>query len=274
MITIIFGKSGAGKTSLMTHFMHDVYFREGNALLKKCIGEVTRANETRKTPLTPPTRPPIYADFEVRLHVGFEKWYTPYFINGFYFGFANENMATQYILPYGRIFLSEAQRYFDSRKSGTFPRFAANAFEMHRHYGLDIWMDVQRVGLIDLNIRELCQHFIEVQSIETVESKAGNTEGATWSCREFDCLADVEQYLKTGDKLYRETVYRHDGDIFGSFNSRGHAAEFFPPDGKDFNNLRFLHAGELPAAGTEEFYRTGEPKGYRGMPSKKKEASS
>lgn len=269
MITIIFGKPGAGKTSLMAHFLQDLYAKQGKSLLKKSISEIERVNETRKTPLTLPDRPPIYSDFEVWIHTGYNKWFIPYFINGYYFGLANENMPTQFVFPYAKIFLSEAQRYFDSRKSSTFPRFAASAFEMHRHYGLDIWLDVQRVGLIDLNVRELCKRFIEVQDVEHTTSGTGEITASEWKCREFETSADVDLYLKSGDKVYAETSYRHEGNIFSGVDSRGHFGDFLPADGKGFTNLPFLRAGEKPAPGTEIFYQSGEPKGYRGMPPKK-----
>ena len=67
--------------------------------------------------------------------------------------------------PYEVIGIQEAQKYLNSRKSKNFPDWQSRWYEQHRHNNLDILMDVQRPGLVDVNIRELAQ-FIDIQDME------------------------------------------------------------------------------------------------------------
>lgn len=206
MIIIIFGAPGAGKSALMTYFIKKLYIEQGRAILSSSQSRIKALNRTRRTPLTVPDRVPIYSDFKVNFKVGYEKWYEPYFINGFYFGLPNEKMPEILVAPGGKVFLSEAQRYFNSRQRGL-PDYSSRLFEMHRHYGLDIYMDTQRPGLIDLNIRALCKSFIEVMGIEHEYDFAGRIVASTFRCRAFRNNADVEEYLNAGAGNYTETTY-------------------------------------------------------------------
>lgn len=262
MITIIFGEPGAGKTSLLTYFMKQIYRTEGDRILSYCREEIASENKKRPVPLSMPSAPPIFSDFFVHFLDGYEREYSPYFINGYYFGIQNERMATQYVPPGSKIFLSEAQRYFDSRKSATFPDHVSRAFEMHRHFGLDIYLDAQREGLIDLNIRALCKRFIEVQKSEHERTASGRIIKTTFFCREFDDLISVEQYL-SGVPTGRETTYVNYGNIYRCFESCNHDEDFVPGKGMNYRYLPFLNKGETVPENLKMFYETEEPKGYR-----------
>lgn len=264
MITIIFGAPGAGKSSLNTYFLKTTYEQRGRELLKESIRRIQEINERKGTDYSLPTAPPIYADYTVSLHVGYEKYYSPYYINGFYFGLPNENMATQFVPPNSAIFLSEVQRYFNSRKSQNFPDWVSRAFEMHRHFGLDITMDLQRPALVDLNIRELCKRFIEVREMRHRYDVMGQIRETTFFCREFENWLAVEQYQASGAVNYTEKIYRNEGNIFDCFNSFSCADEFLPPQGKDFSYLPPQAQAREEGKDGEMFYRTAEPKEYRG----------
>jgi hypothetical protein len=138
---------------------------------------------------------------------------------------------------------------------------------MHRHYGLDVTMGVQRVKLIDSNIRENCKHFIEVQSIKHEVDAMGRIIATTWKTREFVNWVDVEDYLNTGNKLYSENSYHNEGNIFECFDSYGYFESFLPCEGKQFNYLDFN--GKTATESEKQFYQNGMPDGYR---SKAKEA--
>ncbi len=272
MITIIFGAPGSGKTSLNATFLQQTFRRQGEKLLNQCREKIEEINRGRTVKLTPPEQPPIFSDFKVTLLTDYETVWSPYFINGYYFGIANENMPTQYVLPESHIFLSEAQRYFDSRKNATFPRWVSEAFEKHRHYGLEIVMDVQRSSLIDLNIREICKNFIEVQEMIHEKNAQGKILQTTFHCREFHSLSALTRYLTENDPTYTETTYVNKGNIFRAFNSYEHFTDFIPAEGKDFTCLPFIADPTKIPKELEMYYRTGEPKEYRGKtePAKKK----
>ncbi len=263
MITIIFGAPGAGKSSLNTYFLKRTYETRGRELLNYTRKRIEEVNEKSGRDYAIPAAPPIYADYDVKLHIGYKKYYEPYFINGYYFGLANEKMETQFVPPGSKIFLSEVQRYFNSRKNQTFPDWVSRAFEMHRHYGLDITMDLQRPALVDLNIRELCKHFIEVRGMEHKKDNIGSITKTTFHCREFENWLAVEQYQKGGEKTYKETKYVNEGDIFGCFNSYSCFDDFLPPAGKNFSFIPNARKAKEEKKGDAVYYRTAEPKEYR-----------
>ena len=273
MIVIIFGKPGIGKTSLNAAFLKQEYEQEGEYLLESCCECIESLNFGRKKPLQMPDKSPIYSDFEVSLLVDYEEYYEPYYINGFYFGLKNERLKTMNLPPYAKIHLCEAQKYFDSRKSKTFPAFVSRAFEMHRHYGLDIIMDVQRLGLIDLNVREIAGKFIEVVDCIHEEDACGGIARTTWHCREFDSYQTVRDYLEASGKDYREATYTNEGNIFEIFNSYGCFDEFVPDEGQDFAYLEHLRGKDVKQLPEEiqRYYISGEPKEYRTEPKPEKD---
>lgn len=267
MLTIISGVPGAGKSSLNAYFLYSTYREEGRTLLKRCRAKIEELNKTRLHPLTLPAQPPIYSDFKVKFPAGYKKWYEPYFINGYYMGLSNERLKTQFLPPYAKVFLGESQRYYNSRKSGSFPDFVSRFYEMHRHFGLDIYLDVQRVRLIDPNIRELCRRFIEVQGMEHTRDKLGRITRTVWHCREFGNWIDFEDYLNTGADTYKETTYSYDGNIFDCYDSFSFFENYLPEDvaGNDICYLKHLSRAEARFIGADkaEFYKSGEPVAYR-----------
>ena len=182
MITIIFGAPGTGKTSLNTHFLQTEYKTHGRALLAQTQKRIDEINKTRVKPLALPDKPPIFANYKASFKIGYEKTFEPYYINPFYLGLVNENMPTQYLPPNSKVFISEAQRYYNSRKSSTLPDWVSRLYEMHRHYGMEIFLDVQRANLIDLNIKEICNEGgCAFNSGEQAERRASRRQ--TGSCR-------------------------------------------------------------------------------------------
>ncbi len=264
MITIIFGAPGAGKSSLNTYFLKKAYFENGRELLNSTRRRVQAINEQFGRKLTLPDAPPIYADYDVKIHTGYKKWYEPYFINGYYFGLPNDKFETQFVYPNSRIHFSEAQRYYNSRKSTTLPDWVSRAFEMHRHYGLEIYLDVQRPALIDLNIRELCKRFIEVLGMTHYRNDLGEIYKTVFRCREFTSWAEVDKYIKTGEGEFIETSYVDEGNIFECFNSTSFFEDFLPPAGKDFTALPSKRRAKEERTANNKFYAGEEPKEFRG----------
>ena len=274
MITIFSGAPGAGKSSLNAYFLYSTYREEGRTLLKRCRAKIEELNKTRLHPPTLPEQTPICSDVKVKFPAGYKKWYEPYFVNGYYMGLSNERLKTQFLPPYAKIFLGESQRYYNSRKSGSFPDFVSRFYEMHRHFGLDIYLDVQRVRLIDPNIRELCRHFIEVQGMEHTRDQLGRITRTVWHCREFGNWIDFEDYLNTGADTYKETTYSYVGNIFDCYDSFSFFENYLPEDvaGNDICYLKHLSRAEARYIGADkaEFYKGGEPVGYRTAPEKPK----
>ncbi len=236
MITIVYGAPGAGKDAYLTKTIHDIYFNSGYEIFDDCVNQINLLNENRRYKLTLPDRVPIYTDFDVNVQIGYNEFYKPYFANGFYIGLENENVEVLYLAPGSKLFLTEVQRYYDSRKSNTFPDWVSRYFEMHRHYGIDIYLNLQRLSLLDLNIRQLAGRFVLIENLEHKFDDVGRIVSSQWHCKEFDNYADVDLFCESHKKTFDSTSYSYTGDIFESFNSYGNFNSFIPKDkrGKDF----------------------------------------
>lgn len=240
-LRIIFGAPGTGKSTFNTFLLIQEYRQEGRRLLLKTCKRIEELNRERSKPLTFPDRPPIYADYKVKLKAGYEKTFEPYFLDGFHLGFDNDALDVLHTPPGSKIHLSEVQRYYDSRKNTTFPDWVSRYFEMHRHYGVDVIMDIQRASLVDINIRDLCRHYTEIQSMQHTLDDLGRIVQTKFTCREFVSYADVEDYLgnKTKRKNYDVVKYVYEGNIFRCFDSCTYFEKFVPGDNKDFDYMEF-----------------------------------
>lgn len=261
MITIIFGMPGSGKTSLLTHFLKTEYARHGRALLARSREQIAKFCNGRA--LSVPEKPPLFANYKVTFVIGYKKTFQPYFVNPYYMGLPNANMPVQFLPSCAKVFITEAQRYYNSRKSATLPDHVSRFFEMHRHFGLDVYLDAQRANLIDLNIKEIAKRFIEVREMRHEHDFSGRIVRSRFFCREFDGWRAVEQYMQAGAKTYRENVIVNEGDIFRAFDSFSCAEEFLPREGEDFDCIAFAERGERHEGRCAAFYNLNEPAAYR-----------
>ncbi|GEM_PF-1371514 len=145
MITIITGKPGAGKTLFMTHKALEMFLK----------GFDIHANWKLD-----------FSDFITKKKIDKAKLGKVYFWS---------EIPELLHIKGGQIFIDEAQGYFDSREWQEMPPSAKQKFSAHRHdvkkgkdgkiIPLDIWAGVQHASNLDKRIRDLGQHFIEVNNI-------------------------------------------------------------------------------------------------------------
>ena len=266
MITVVCGLPGSGKSSLMASYIKSIYFSEGRQLLRNTCNYIESINYTRKKKLTLPEKPPIYSDFEVKFLVGYRKYYSTYFLNGFYFGLHNDDVKVLNVPPFSKVFLSEVQRYYDSRKSKSLPDFVSRLFEMHRHNFYDIYLDLQRIGLLDLNIRDLAARILEVCEMQHEYDSMGNIISTTWYCHVFEKWEDFDVYLNGGKKKPKIEKFYHYGNIFNSYDSYNYQSEFIPNEDDDYLYLK--HKSEVGTVAyiedkLKQYYDFSMPEGYR-----------
>lgn len=276
MIVIITGKPRVGKTALNTFFAKCSYHTRGCARLHRSIEEINITNTSRTNKLELPNKTPIYTNYEVHFSAGYKREFVPYWVDPYYLGLPNSDGPVQYILPYGELHITEGQRYWDSRESATMPDYVSRWFETHGHFWLDIFIDVQRGKLIDLNIRELAKKFIEVQRMVKVKDAYGKILQSTWYCREFDNSQDYETYIEGGNAHYKETSYTHTGDIFKYYNSRSCKDDFVPSEDNEFTLLEYktpTEVKELPES-IVKFYLRQKPDWWRRRNNVKAETQS
>lgn len=255
MLIGIYGPPGAGKGCLQTSLIEDLYYKEGFDVYRNCCSAIDDYNLKNNRKLSKPSRVPFYSDFEVKFKVGYKKFYSTYFENGFYFGLENDRLPSMYVPPYSKVFLTEVQRYYDSRKSSSLPDFVSRLYEMHRHFHLDIYLDLQRLGLLDLNIRELLSKVIYIENLKVVKNKLDEVHHVEWICREFESAKDADAYIDNGANVGKVVTFYHEGDIFENYNSFSNEEKFIPDK---YHDYVYMEHGEK-----NMFSEILMPEGYR-----------
>ncbi len=222
MITIIFGPPRIGKTALMVKILNDIAFdKERNRLMQSVIRD---KNDNWGYRLTVPTHC-VATNFEATFKKPGFKARQSRVIDPNRLGFHNDTVKTHYMLPYETYGIMEAQGYYNSRNFASFPEWKSNLFEQHGHNHLDFYLDTQRPGLIDVNIRDLA-NFIEVRGLN-VQFKQDKVLGKlfrqmTWTVRRLDNSGVVDEYMKSGKRdksLYTEERIISLQNVFNMYNS-------------------------------------------------------
>lgn len=263
-LTFIIGENGAGKNSLLTYLFKRKYLNEGEEIWRRSCALIKKAKAETGRNYSFPDRVPFYTvDCRMKLHVGYRKYYEPYFLNGYYFGVANNEMDTQFVAPGSVLAFDEATKFFNSRKSASFADHVNYGFQTHRHNQLEIFFLAPRGMMLDVNIRELGVRVIEVVDKDDKYDMAGNIIRTTWRCREFDNWRLAERYLKNNEETYTETEYTYAGNIHEEYDSFDKRKEFYPQEGKDFSYLPYDKPKNISKR-EEKFYESGKPKGNQG----------
>jgi len=234
MITIIFGVPRAGKTALMTHLLNQAMFdRERYKSMVRAIEQKNNGGFALTIP-----RHCVVANYDI---VGRKFGYSQRLsrrINPFRLGYANDKVKTHFIEPYTIIGITEGQKYFNSRMSLYYPDWQSRWFEQHGHNNYDIYIDVQRPKLIDVNIRELSQ-FIEILKKENRTNANGKIVSIKWTVRRFLGSCELDQYLATGKKdttCYTTEIITCDYDVHECYNSQMCKPKFYDGHiGSDFD---------------------------------------
>lgn len=185
-----------------------------------------------------------------------------YPMSGWEFGAPNPYCATKPFVPYGVYIFDEAQRYFDSKGDGKeLPPWVTQAFELHGHIFLEIYLITQRPVRLHKDIRSICSERIHIEkSVHTfnikgkkVKSEKFLDEGilikTKWYGRKFSSAGEHESFVdgkeKDDRKLGTEFTYVFEGDIRKHYNPYQYAVEMEDLS-KDFNYLDY-GAKERPA---------------------------
>lgn len=271
MIILLVGLPRHGKTSWLQRKIEEIYNEHRHELWRASCRVIDRQNVGREIKLEYPQKdmPPIYAtrDMGSKFRVKRDEYYEPYVLNVYHISPTNSDVPPQYFLPYGQLFIPEAQKYFNSRQHQTLDAGVYRFFETHGHNHLDIYMDCHVGGFIDVRIRALVEKVIEVTHQTNIYDGLGGITHTTWHCREFDCLQDYDEYFRNHDvQKYKETTYEYEGDIRKHYNGHGCQEELMPPEGQQYSMLKPLSNTEIRELTPEKaiYYSVTEPEGYRG----------
>ncbi len=195
MITIVFAPPRTGKTLYMTHKARETAFdRERTKLMQRDI-LMKQASGFAGIQTIPPHC--VSANYGMSLR---KFRYSPRYnrrINPYRLGFANALVDTHFNIPREAIFITEAQKYLNSRMSMYFPDWQSRWYEQHGHNDIDIWLDTQRPMLIDVNVRELAQ-FKEICGIEVKKDIFGLPCWTAFDIRSIPNSSAFDKYMNSG----------------------------------------------------------------------------
>lgn len=193
-ITIIYGPPREGKTALMSHYGNLALYDDERGFETADELEAMNAGGFN---YTVPEVPVVCTNYELKGNCTGVLPRVARRINPYRLGFTNRHVNVHFIEPGAVICITEGQKYFNSRMSRLYPDWQSRWMEQHGHNGYDIYIDVQRPMLIDVNIRDLAQ-FIEIREKRTVETHDGIK--TVWEVRRIPSNAELERYLASGKK--------------------------------------------------------------------------
>lgn len=228
MITIIEAPPRTGKTALMTALAYQyAYDAQRNRAMQLELMQKQASGFTGIQTIPEHCVSANYDMFFRRFRYSPRKTRR---INPYRLGFANPYVETHFNLPREVICITEAQMYLNSRRSAFFPDWQSRWYEQHGHNLLDIFLDTQRVGLIDLNVRELAR-FIEVVLLEILAyDRFRRPCQFAWTLRHIDNLQMFEAYCSSGKRdkdCYTESRFVVDAPIFDFYDSFSCKPKFY-----------------------------------------------
>lgn len=229
MITIIIGIPGSGKTAHECYLLVQQMIEKGRQDYVNCCKEIRKLNDGGFNRLSPPPFKHVcYSDFKVKVNSMYQSMY----IDGFKIGMPNPYFETTFIPPYSTIFLDEAQRYYNSRMSKYLREEVYTFYQLHRHNHYNIFMNCQRVGNIDVNIRCLAERVLLIEKIDCHKNDWGIVDKITWTIREFSSCDTAEQFMLAKERQVYSNLGRvydvsTNLNIFSFYNSHSMQPAFY-----------------------------------------------
>lgn len=138
MITLITGNTGTGKTALAVSMIMSHLEAQNRPVIVDGITDLMLPHEPA----------PAVAEWCERVP---DESYA-------------EGEKLVFKFPHGSlVIIDECQRIFRPRAAGSKVPEAVQAFETHRHTGLDFWLLTQHPGLLDSNVRKLVKRHIHIR---------------------------------------------------------------------------------------------------------------
>lgn len=255
MITLIVGEPGVGKTSLNAALMSQEIVDYRQEYLSSCA-KIDALNAKGYSFDYPKDGVLSYSNFEFVNKTRFRFNKRSKRLDPWRMCLPNKDIPFDTFPPYSKFHVMEGQVYWNSRRKGL-RDCVSRFFENHRHNHFDIYIDVQRGGLIDANIREIAGRVLEVQKSIHYYDDAGHILATKFVCYDFGSWSEYEKYLNNGkDKKYaKEVKFEFIGCIFDCYNSFENEAAFFEEcKDKELSDEYFDKARRISLQMPENYY--------------------
>lgn len=232
-IVLFFGARGKGKSTLMGHFVDEHLKTQGVQRWELSEQLVREENAKRKSPLSLPTAPPLYANTEykgLKTRAGISVERIP--IKGKEIGIGEKYKK---LFPAPLIALDEAHKEFCS-KGDNLPAEQLEFLMECRHHRVIMLLAAPRAVQINKDIRASGTRAIEPREVVNYFDDFRRLYKTIWYCREFHDTGALEEYISSNGKSdgYIETTYTHNGNVREIIDSYAFQRDFYPEDGKDF----------------------------------------
>ena len=216
---VVFGKRGAGKDLLCTHFAIP-HMLNGMEECFSSYNEVDYYNSLGYK-FSKNYKHLVFSNYEINCSGTSIPNRRSYMCNPFRVGLYSGDYKTD-LFPPGSLFVwTEVQRVLNSHMAGFYRNEVSAFFETSRHYGVDFIFNTQRPKLILPNVRELVDSFIKIKKLKHIKSLDGTVVGHIWYVIEWEDWADVEKYLNTKELINcREYEIKSDKCLFENYDSR------------------------------------------------------
>ena len=236
-ITIIFGQKGAGKTSLNTAFaLWEMAINERYKCCLSAIDELCRGKGRKYS--YPPQAHCVYSSPNYSIKNNWKYGHgdlVSYTYSPYEFNLPNERIDYEIYPEYSSFHLMEGQSALNSRDSKNFPDETSRAYENERQPSYLIFIDCQRLQLIDLNVRKIVDNFICPIFLEHEYNSVGFMTKTIFHTICFKTTAQAEAFEnddKTDNGILVDFVF-DGGCIFNCYDSVSSKKLYFDTD-KDF----------------------------------------
>lgn len=224
MLLHIIGPPGAGKTSLAAamgiNAMHGEAAQNAISRAQNLIEAMNSCGFNIPTPAQLPHLVYTYM-FDIKASspdFGFRQSWT---LDATRLGFRTEDFVPQFVYPASTLIIDEFQTVWNSRNWTEFPANVSRWFEQSRKLMLDIIIISQRNGIIDANVRELCE-VTRIKNMQVKYNKNHEVSRVVWSLEKWESYAD---YKKT--KHGKPDSFVFDGNIFDCYDTAAGFERFF-----------------------------------------------
>lgn len=259
-ITIIFGQKGSGKTALNTVF---ALWEMATKQRYNCtISEIELLQQEKGRKYSFPSQSHCvytspYYSVNDNWKFGTKRQVT-YSFDPYQFNIPNDRIIYELFPPFASFHIMEGQAYLNSRMSRFFPDETSRAYENERHPNFLMTIDCQRLGLIDLNVKEITDYFICPIELEHEYNSVGAMIKTKFHCVVFTDLSSAEAFSEKKDLSLGKLVdfVFEGGCIFNCYNSYS-SKELFYNSNKDFKYIPSNETKKQTFLSSKDYYKKG-----------------